>query len=98
MRVPRETGNRKLRGSNPFAPTVFREKPFGENVEGLSHCGDKSYAIETGVQKHDFEQSTLRDIIGGKPLLFKSLREFKNFRRQLGCFIVRSVQHVELKL
>jgi hypothetical protein len=34
-------------GSNPVAPTFFRKKPFGENVEGLSHCGDKSYANET---------------------------------------------------
>ncbi len=26
--------------SNPVAPTFLRKKPFGENVEGLSHCGD----------------------------------------------------------
>jgi hypothetical protein len=24
-------------GSNPAAPTVFRNKPFGASVEGLSH-------------------------------------------------------------
>jgi hypothetical protein len=28
--------------SNPVAPTFFRNEPFGENVEGLSYCGDKS--------------------------------------------------------
>jgi hypothetical protein len=26
----------------PVAPTLFRNEPFGENVERLSHCGDKS--------------------------------------------------------
>jgi hypothetical protein len=29
-------------GSNPVAPILFRKKPIGENVEGRSHCGDKS--------------------------------------------------------
>ena len=28
--------------SNPVAPTLFGNEPFGENVEGLSHCGDGS--------------------------------------------------------
>ncbi len=27
----------------PVAPTFFRNEPFGENVEGLSHCGDKGW-------------------------------------------------------
>ena len=26
----------------PITPTFFRKKPFGENVEGLSYCGDGS--------------------------------------------------------
>ena len=30
-------------GSNPVAPTFFRKKPFGEDVEGLRRCWDKSY-------------------------------------------------------
>jgi hypothetical protein len=42
-------------GSNPAGPTIFSDQPFGEDVEGLSHCGDESYAFETAVQKHDFE-------------------------------------------
>jgi hypothetical protein len=35
---------REVSGSNPVAPTIFRNEPFGENVEGLSHCGDQSYS------------------------------------------------------
>jgi hypothetical protein len=31
------------RSSNPVAPTERDRTPFGENVEGLSHCGDRSY-------------------------------------------------------
>jgi hypothetical protein len=45
--------------SNPVAPTVFRKKPFGENVEGLSHFRDESCAVEPAVQTDDFEDSTL---------------------------------------
>jgi len=30
------------KGTWRVAPTIFRNEPFGENVEGLSHCGDKS--------------------------------------------------------
>ena len=33
-----------------LSPQLFFKKPFGENVEGLSHCGDKIYVIETAVQ------------------------------------------------
>ena len=29
--------------SNPVAPTIFRNEPFGENVEGLSFCRANSY-------------------------------------------------------
>ena len=74
-----------------------RKKPFGQNVEGLSNCGDESCAVERAVQKHDFEDSTLCVVIGGKPLLPQCLRKFKNVRRQLGRFIVRAVQHVDLR-
>jgi hypothetical protein len=67
-------------GSNPVAPTFFRKKPFGENVEGRSHCGDKSCAVERAVQTRDFEDSTLCAIIGGKPLLLpECLRSSKTF-------------------
>ncbi len=31
-------------GSNPAAPTIFRTERFGEHVEGLSHCGNRSYS------------------------------------------------------
>jgi hypothetical protein len=26
------------------APAIFQKKPFGENIEGLSRCGDESYS------------------------------------------------------
>ena len=28
----------EVEGSNPFSPTIFRNKPFGQQVKGLSHC------------------------------------------------------------
>src|SRR5262245_9475489 len=39
---PVRSGRRRRKpetgGSNPSASTILRDKPFGENVEGLSHC------------------------------------------------------------
>ena len=58
--------DQEVAGSNPVAPTILRNEPFGENVEGLSHCGDETYVIESAVQKDDFEDSTFRRVIGGK--------------------------------
>jgi hypothetical protein len=79
--------------SNPVAPTVFRRKPFGENVEGLFHCGIEIYVIEAAVQKHDFEDSTLGGGINDKPLLSKRLKKFKNIGRE-GCrFVLGAVEH-----
>jgi hypothetical protein len=69
------------KGATRVAPTVFSNEPFGENVEGLSHCRDESCVIEAALQKHDFENSTLCRVISRKPLLAKCLRKFKNFRR-----------------
>jgi hypothetical protein len=40
--------------SNPVASTIFRNEPFGQHVEGLSHFREESYAVESAVQKHDF--------------------------------------------
>jgi hypothetical protein len=60
-------GGQEVAGSNPVAPTIFRNEPFGENVEGLSHYWHKSYVIEGAVQKHDFEDSTLHRIISFIP-------------------------------
>jgi hypothetical protein len=33
--------DREVGGSNPLAPTVFRNKPFGESVEGPSHLHER---------------------------------------------------------
>ena len=79
-------------------PDFFRNEPFGENVEGLSHCGGESYAIEYAVQKHDFEQTTLFGVVGGKPLLPYRLHRFKKSRRQLCRFVVGAVHGIELQL
>jgi hypothetical protein len=37
-----DAGDKKF-NSRLVAPTILQKKPFGENVEGLSHCGDDSY-------------------------------------------------------
>ena len=36
-------------GSIPVTPTIGNEGPFGEYIEGLSYCGEKSYVIESAV-------------------------------------------------
>ena len=43
VRGPTLNTNQKKFNSRPVAPTFFRNEPFGENVEGLFHCGNKSY-------------------------------------------------------
>ena len=45
-------------GSNPLPSTIWNRKPFGENVEGLSYCGAKSYVVESAVQPDDFKDLT----------------------------------------
>ena len=95
--VERTVRDREVGGSNPLAPTFLRNEPFGENVEGLSHCGDKSCVVERVVQTHDFDDSTLRIAISGKPFLAKGLRKLKHFGRQLGGFVVGVVHVVELQ-
>ena len=40
--LARLNGVQKVASSNLVAPTFLRKKPFGENVEGLSHCGSRS--------------------------------------------------------
>ena len=36
-----DSGHKKF-NRRPVLSTIFRKKPFGENVEGLSHCGEGS--------------------------------------------------------
>ena len=47
-----------MHSSNPVAPTIFRNKPFGEYVEGLSHCEDASYR-STSVFKWNYTKVEL---------------------------------------
>jgi hypothetical protein len=42
--------NRHAICSNPVAPTISRNEPFGENVKGLSYFRDKGCAVEAAVQ------------------------------------------------
>src|SRR6266446_86288 len=63
----------RIEGSNPLAPTIFQNEPFGEHVEGLSHFRDKSCAVEPAVQTDDFEDSTLCIVISGATLILTDL-------------------------
>ena len=45
----------EVAGSNPVTPIIRGNGPFGENVEGLSYCGNETYTLEPKVQTHDFE-------------------------------------------
>ena len=37
----------------PVIPIFFRKNPFGENVEGLSHCGNESYDLTRLFNQQD---------------------------------------------
>src|SRR5437660_8584391 len=63
--LERTVRDREVGGSNPLAPTFFRKKPFGENVEGLSHFRDERCAVERAGQTEDFRDSTLRTLTAG---------------------------------
>jgi len=43
---PASDPDEKKSNNRLLAPTFFRNEPFGENVEGLSHCGNQSYNSE----------------------------------------------------
>jgi hypothetical protein len=38
-----DPGQKKF-NSRPVVPTIFRDEPFREYVEGLFHCWDRSYS------------------------------------------------------
>jgi hypothetical protein len=50
----------KVAGSNPVAPTIFRNQPFGEYVEGLSHCVNKGYGSTNLFDHRGIEVSSFR--------------------------------------
>ena len=53
----------EVSGSSPLTPTSLDKKPFGENVEGLSCCGDASYAAEAEFkQKREFWRNSLNSL------------------------------------
>jgi len=72
---PSDVRDAEVAGSNPVAPTFPRNEPFGEDVEGLSHCGAKSYVIETQVRTDDFEDLPFRGTICRKPFLCSAWAE-----------------------
>jgi hypothetical protein len=82
----------------PVAPTVFQNEPFGENVEGLSHLWDESYAVERPVQTDDFQKQTLFGDIRRKPFARQRLRKFKHFHSQIGPFRLLTAESFELRL
>jgi len=41
--------DQEVAGSNPVTPTLLRDEPSGQQVEGLSHCGDESCAVGAEV-------------------------------------------------
>jgi hypothetical protein len=51
----------------------LRNKPFGERVEGLSHCEDKTCAIEAAVPTDDFEDPPLGGVIDANARSFHDL-------------------------
>jgi hypothetical protein len=53
---------RATRGSNPVAPTILRNEPFGEYVEGLFHCEDASYR-STSVFKWSKSQGKVTELL-----------------------------------
>jgi hypothetical protein len=60
VRDTRSAKTQEVVGSNPVAPTSFRDTPFGEHVGGLSHFRDKNYVVEAAVQKQGFKDLALR--------------------------------------
>jgi hypothetical protein len=58
--IPDKKSSIAVLSPRPF----FRNEPFGENVEEISHGGDWSCVFEPALQKHDFENSALRRVIG----------------------------------
>jgi hypothetical protein len=44
--------DREVASSNPVAPTILRNEPFGEHVEGLFHCEDAGYRSTSVFKWH----------------------------------------------
>ena len=44
---PKDSHSRQVvrKCPSPVTPTFLRNEPFGENVEGLSYCGDKELRL-----------------------------------------------------
>ncbi len=65
---------------------ILQNNPFGEHVEGLSYCGNKTCVIKAAVQKDDFQYSTFC-VISGKRAIRQGLRKSEYFHRNIGQFI-----------
>jgi hypothetical protein len=66
------------------------EKPFGENVKGISAYRAKIYFIKAKGQTEDFEDSALCGIICRTPLVHKALRKCKCLHGNVGVFVMAS--------
>ena len=58
--VARLVRDEKVGGSNPLTPTFREIKPFDEHVEGLSHCGEMTCAVEAAVRTDGVEDAPPR--------------------------------------
>src|SRR5207302_10990708 len=56
--IPAVDSGQKKCNRRPVLSTIFRNKPFGEYVEGLSHCEDASYR-STSVFKSNYTKVEL---------------------------------------
>ena len=50
--LERVVWDHEVAGSNPVAPIILRNEPFGEYVEGLFHCEDASYRSTSVFKRH----------------------------------------------
>ena len=85
-------------GENPSLSAFLQNKPFDQHVEGLSHCGHESCAVERAVRAHDFPDSPLGGVIRHNPQLRKDLRELKRFNSEFGVLVVRAVEDIVRQL
>jgi hypothetical protein len=113
QRFSRLSGGLKVAGSNPVAPTLFRNKPFGEHVEGLSASMLTTFAEQrqftsSGVVPMSFCQSAqlvaslgmqrFKRTHAALPAQFRMGHRMKRARWQLSFFATTMAQVLWPKL
>ena len=102
--VPLGDGGEKKFNWGSELSTLFRNKHFGQQVEGLSPFRDKTYAIELPVQTHDFEDLAFCGVVRRKPTLAKSFACVERARSKkrpgttaLPCSYITCAESTELE-